>query len=259
MPKRNSHSTSSPRHSSPTKLNPILDRHVLAYAAAAGAAGVAVLALGQPSRAEVVYTPAKTPLFDGYLYLDLNHDGITDFTFFGRIRSCTSGCRYGPYTSFLVQPAQATNGVETYANSYHWASRLNAHKEVGPKGRFQQGTGSIRMADGHGGGFSCGDVGPWENARGYLALEFSITGQLHYGWARVSCLGNPKRFLLLGYAYETIPGRPILAGVTSGTDEADNGSEASAKDSTQGGTLGWLAQGALVGGTPGKGSAAPNK
>ena len=50
------------------------------YALAAGAAGVALLALAQPSEARIVYTPAhkKLPLNKDF-FLDLNHDRTTDF------------------------------------------------------------------------------------------------------------------------------------------------------------------------------------
>jgi hypothetical protein len=51
------------------------------YALAAGAAGVGVLALTQPVEAKIVYTPAHRVIGpDSRYLLDLNHDGITDFT-----------------------------------------------------------------------------------------------------------------------------------------------------------------------------------
>ena len=70
----------------------------------------------------------------------------------------------------------------------------------------------------------CG--GPWNNARRrYLGLRFKIKGKTHYGWARLneSCIQDGKRgaaakALLTGYAYETIPNKPIVAGKTKGPD-----------------------------------------
>jgi hypothetical protein len=51
------------------------------YALAAGAAGVSVLALAQASEGEVVLTGANINIgHNGYYAMDLNHDGITDFT-----------------------------------------------------------------------------------------------------------------------------------------------------------------------------------
>jgi hypothetical protein len=69
-------------------------------------------------------------------------------------------------------------------------------------------------------------------------LEFSANGETYYGWARISISHELSRVtgLLEGYAYENIPGRPIRAGETSGTDQ--QGENAGAV-----GTLGSLALG----------------
>src|SRR5579863_6017093 len=61
-------------------LNPRLEKNVLAYAAAASAAGVGVLALAPPAAAKVVYTKANQLISPNNIFnLDLNHDGKTDF------------------------------------------------------------------------------------------------------------------------------------------------------------------------------------
>jgi hypothetical protein len=57
-------------------------------------------------------------------------------------------------------------------------------------------------------------------------LKFSIHGKTHYGWARFEehfGKGNPPGIsvLLNGYAYETIPDKPIIAGQTKGTEDSD--------------------------------------
>src|SRR4029077_2166715 len=66
------------------KLVPLshsLQRDLTLYALAAGAAGVSVLALAQSSEAEVMYTAVHHTISQGQKYaLDLNHDGLTDFT-----------------------------------------------------------------------------------------------------------------------------------------------------------------------------------
>ena len=56
----------------------------------------------------------------------------------------------------------------------------------------------------------------------YLGLKFLIRGKVHYGWARLNVtVGNSKiTATLTGYAYETIPNNPIIAGKTKGPDEA---------------------------------------
>ena len=51
------------------------------FAGAAVVAVVSVLALTQPSEAKIVYTHANVVInFNEFYNLDLNHDGVTDFT-----------------------------------------------------------------------------------------------------------------------------------------------------------------------------------
>lgn len=73
------------------------------------------------------------------------------------------------------------------------------------------------------------DLGPWagkgKGARDrYLGLKFVVHGKVHYGWARLSVrLGHDRQLedvsgTLTGYAYETVPNKPIIAGKTTGAD-----------------------------------------
>src|SRR6202050_5817601 len=72
--------SSAPQPRTTFKISDSLTRQLNAYALAASAAGVSVLALARASEAKVVYTEthqvtrARVPL-----YIDLNHDGIKDF------------------------------------------------------------------------------------------------------------------------------------------------------------------------------------
>jgi hypothetical protein len=67
--------------------------------------------------------------------------------------------------------------------------------------------------------------GSWlglNKAKRYLGLKIQVRGRTHYGWARFTVV-NTKRALvaasLTGYAYETIPNKPIIAGKTKATDD----------------------------------------
>ena len=77
--------------------------------------------------------------------------------------------------------------------------------------------------------FSSGDLdheivfGPWQNVKDrYLALKFQIKGKTHYGWARLNVKLNKTTITatLTGYAYETIPNKPIIAGKQHSTDDS---------------------------------------
>ena len=54
----------------------------------------------------------------------------------------------------------------------------------------------------------------------YLGIMFQIKGKPHYGWARLNVSGGGGSLggVLTGYAYETIPNKPIIAGKTKGPD-----------------------------------------
>src|SRR6516165_5773622 len=67
----------------PTKISSQnnLSKRLIAYATAAGAAGVGALALATPAEAKIVYTRVHKELPFGISMLDLNNDGIADFGF----------------------------------------------------------------------------------------------------------------------------------------------------------------------------------
>jgi hypothetical protein len=235
----------------PASLNPRLDRKLLAYATAAGAAGVAVLALAQPCQAEIVYTQAHMKLKNGaFVPLDLNGDGVADFTL--RVfHYCLITCGAGNFptgtgasigTAYL-KGAQSQNQIvfEVTASDI-FASNLKPGAKIGAGENFRAGR-QLDLFDCEYFAFnSC--FGGWQQqgertVSGYVGLEFSANGETYYGWARISISHELSRVtgLLEGYAYENIPGRPIRAGETSGTDQ--QGENAGAV-----GTLGSLALGA---------------
>ncbi len=91
-------------------------------------------------------------------------------------------------------------------------------------------------------------IGSWANVtRRYLGLQFHIQGKVHYGWARLNVTAaiGAVSATLTGYAYETVPGKSIVAGKTS--SEGDRGVSdpaASAGDSgSENRSLGTLALG----------------
>lgn len=206
-------------------LSDSIQQQLNKYALAAGA-GVGVLVLGQPSEAKIVYTPADTNITpDHTIPLDLNHDGIVDFGFKDVYRRSRT---YGfDHTGVLsVLPANPANKIEGFHRTNgNYASALRAGASIGPNARFT--TGANRMATvfsdtGRARELSGMCFGPWSSGQNrYLGLEFLIKGEVHFGWARlnVSCKGLDVFATLSGYAYETVPNKPIIAGQTKGSDE----------------------------------------
>jgi hypothetical protein len=218
--------TRSSRPRKTANLSDSVQQQLNKYALAAGAAGVGVLVLGQPAEAKIVYTPADKSITPNHtIPLDLNHDGTVDFRL--RDRHFTSPTYGFDHTGVLsAVPAHQANKIEGYSRTNrHYASALRAGVSIGPKARFTPGpklmatmfsdTGADRGLIG-----SCN--GPWSKATNrYLGLEFLIEGKVHFGWARlnVSCQGTDVFATLTGYAYETVPKKPIIAGHTKGSDE----------------------------------------
>lgn len=205
-------------------------RRLNMYKQAASAAGVGMLALAQPAGAKIVYTPTHVVVprgWPGTYFLDLNHDGVADIEF-------ENWWNNDPDKSvgFLAAiPAKKGNGVRGYTTGFFgWASAIRAGVKVGPSGRFISARYGFYMD------MSC--YGPWNDVKNrYLGVRFTIKGSTHYGWARMNVNCNPGNFqitpVLTGYAYETIPNKPIIAGKTKGPDVI----------TVEAGSLGALAQG----------------
>ena len=188
-----------------------LEHRLSGYALAASAAGVSLLALAQPAEGRIVYTRAHY-LFGLYRYhpLDLNHDGTRDF----HIRHRASTGEGGTFLS--ARPFGSNEICVTYRGR---AAALSAGVSIGPEANWGT-SGWWRVMVAHTRTHSTtkwSTWGPWANVgTRYLGLKFYINGKAHYGWARLTVY-NPYG-TLTGYAYETIPNAPIIAGRTKGPD-----------------------------------------
>jgi len=171
---------------------------------------VGALALRHPAEAKIIYTPTNVNVTNG-LGLDLNNDGINEFTF----ATSNSGGR----TFWVhVRPAYPNNliwGTGGVGRSFGSASALPRGTAIRASTKLQaintQMCWAVYSFRTH------GTHGLWgSEKKRYLGLEFQINGKAHYGWARLSfskCQGT-----LTGYAYETIPKKRIIAGRTKGPD-----------------------------------------
>jgi len=110
-------------------LSESIHQRLNSYALAAGAAGVSLLSLAQPSEAKIVYTPAHLVFgIIGNYGLDLNHDGITDFTLQNRTYCTWSFCG-----ATLLVSRSGNNRVEGLTR---FAYALTAGSPIGPKRPF---------------------------------------------------------------------------------------------------------------------------
>ena len=216
-----------PPSSKPAKVRDSLHQHLHLYALAASAAGVSVLALAQPCEAEIVYTPANVTIGANQEYgLDLNNDGIVDFTIkaFGKY--------FPPVTYidslFVKHPPKGNEvaahlafGGYQHGGVHHFAYALTSGLPISKQARHFSG-GRATMT------WNCACdagvffAGSWLRPSGglsnrYLGFQFKINGEVHYGWARLSATYGSA--VLTGYAYETIPDQGLNAGQEQETDE----------------------------------------
>ena len=217
-----------------------LEHRLSGYALAASAAGVSLAVLGQPAEARIIYTTAHEVSMCAFrsqgkmIELDLNHDGKKDFSLVNSGNSYIGGC------NLSVLAPDRRNEVWGSTVGRIYASALPPGAEIGPNSKFRPNRHWLMV--GNYSRYVSGTLyftsGQWNNVRNrYLGLKFLIFGKIHYGWARLS-VSVPSHTqvnaVLTGYAYETVPNKPIIADKTKGPDVI----------AIQGATLGHLARGA---------------
>jgi hypothetical protein len=201
------------------RLSDSIQRRLNAYALAASAAGVATLALAKLAEAKIVYTPANVQITNAF-HLDVNGDGINDFTFYF-FKSVQLNSATGSFSFLSVVPSNFShNGImgKPVGTSYP-ASALGSGVQISSKNNFRGFAMAQRWH--HPGKGTSTFRDPWANggqgvASGYLGLKFEIQRTIHYGWARLSVGPGNAVATLTGYAYETTPNIPIVAGQTQG-------------------------------------------
>jgi hypothetical protein len=211
----------------PAHLPEMVHHQLNMYALAASAAGVGMLALAQPAEAKIIYTKANKHIRPNTMaHLDLNHDGIIDFGFNDTFASSENTGQF--FAELSVFPNQKNNAVRGYAARNHpYASALSSNKWVGPGRKFLSGAGVMAITYSTGGlrlpPFDGVCTGLWGNVKNhYLGFKFMIKGKTHFGWARLSVKCSVRiSATLTGYAYETIPNKPILTGRTKESNEAN--------------------------------------
>jgi hypothetical protein len=240
----------------PANLSESMNQRLSAYALVAGAAGVGVLALTPPAEGKIVYTPANVKIVWGdHVPLDLNHDGLNDFIFTNYSFSAAT------FISFLrVGGAVKGNAVVVQSHGKRLPAAFKAGRLIGPNKPFTSYAQPMAGYCVGGGTYTCHSFfGPWANGgkgvkNRYVGLRFAIKGRVHYGWARLTVSMGPPTSddivgHLTGYAYETIPNKPIVTGMTKEPAQSDNSVEqpnpsSLATPTSEPSTLGVLAMGA---------------
>jgi hypothetical protein len=216
------------RQQTPAELGKSVSHRLDAYALVAGAAGVSLLVLAQPAEARIVYTRAHHVIGHlGTYSLDLNNDGTTDAKIFETSHATSES---GHVTRLTAAPG-ASNFVKGYplwnsvGTRLPYASALRPGQRIGgSQTRFGYGTAqpmavAATVARNQPYSFAAWGNLPLIPYR-YLGVKFQIHGKTHYGWARmiVKVSGVEITATLTGYAYETVPGKTIIAGKKSDSE-----------------------------------------
>jgi len=189
-------------------LDDVLERRMLLYVLAAGAA----LAGASLSQAKVIFTPSdavlKTNGFQGeVLHIDLNNDGVYDLSIVERLLDCTS-------TPFVLsaQGSRSSSAIGVMQGDDDLAPALKRGIAIGSQRPFRR---SAYMAIGTFLG------GPWAGVtKRYLAVRFTLNGEIHYGWVGFRSVNKELTAHLYGWAYETEPNKPIAAGDRGGMEDS---------------------------------------
>jgi hypothetical protein len=172
-------------------------------------AGGAVLAAAEGAQAAPIYSGLMNiPIGPtDVIGLNLDGDGANDFSFINAFVS-DSGTPADPLDDiYQLDLNTGTNSaVTTFIGDPFFITVLSA---LGPgvqlPGSESFSSGTFKMA---GAPFS-----QWGGVHGYAGLAFDISGQTHYGWARLSVGTNPLLSATLhDWAYEEFPNTPIATG-----------------------------------------------
>ncbi len=181
-------------------IHPRLDQKLAAYAAAAAAIGVVGLSTARSAEAEVVYTKTHIEVNTG-TPIDLNGDGTRDFLF--------ARVAVGSYGSQLTVNAPTGNA---FVGKGIDATPLSFGVAITGKDTFGGSSAEMAVFSFRSGSFSGGTWAGKINQ--YMGVKFLINGQRHFGWIRITV--EHLQAHISGYAYETVPNKPIKAGYTGG-------------------------------------------
>jgi hypothetical protein len=220
--------------------NPALTRqlHKLldGYALAATAAGVAALALAVPAEGSPIcktvsvnlFHSSTNPINPALQRIPPFNLAQTTYTYY----PITTGVYLMWWNRGLVVPNTA--GAKLLLGSQSLPANLAAGASIGPGGNFGKGASSGLIFTYGRGTFNDQANGTLNKHRGnfnlrqsnYVGFEFMLSGELHYGWARINVKLKPQeRFnssievsetQLLGYGYESAANTAVAAGACSG-------------------------------------------
>ena len=195
------------------------------------------------ANAQIVYTDVIPDVVRGCNYpspcgadflIDLNNDGINDFTFAPRAHGFSCGnCSPNPVailgtrdSALVISTAQSwiadtVGGFglnKSMDSSLAWTNAVYNLAQNGERCMAcTNGNGSHKVTQ--------GITGNWQNVSGkFMGLKIKVGPDFYYGWIKlgVSIASYSVSITIMEYAYNSIPNQPILAGQTTVTGITEN-------------------------------------
>jgi len=164
------------------------------------------------NQALIIYTDIEPDFvsnnLNAYYELDLNNDGIAEYTF---------SLWDDAITDYLLMksPPESNNTMITVVPWYVNALPLNNGSEIfnlnGTRnGEIYEKWAVFTVGNCFGGESGC--LYDWKGKdNSYVGLRFIINGKTHFGWARLDVRSSTE-WVIKDYAYNAIPDEPILSG-----------------------------------------------
>ena len=204
-----------------------LQKKLSAYAAAAGA----LFAMSESAQAQIVYTDipdeALTWYTEHYKYvLDLNNDGINDFSF----KALHWFSASTDMAEVTIASTYVTGSARVNAKFLSGYAPFCLPYAMNSGDGIDAGNNWILPSDGtsdyqHGAfeycGVYLGHHGYWIDAGDkFVGLRVKAGNDYYYGWARLNVI-NCHHMIIKDYAYNSTPNSPIHAGETGLTNCVD--------------------------------------
>lgn len=199
-------------------LKQSLEKKIAAYTLAAAGVGLAAAA---PAQADIIYTPADIGISDYSGYQFIEFAGSQPTLAFEGWRGGAADVENGGLRAIPWSPA---NGYKSGYGLGVIDGPLAAKAPIGPRQQFSRsgfiayGLFDTYFSCNHQARGTCGfATGPWLNKSGYMGVQFTISGQTHYGWVKFQENGSPQYQYgtIEGWAYNNVANQEIRAGQTT--------------------------------------------
>lgn len=179
------------------------------------------IAAGLGANAQILYTDVNPDITidmnNSIFELDLDNNNVPDFELQALSFYYVSGSFLSAAEAVNVSPL-SSNGIAVEGGYYtNYPYDMSAGAPIGPALFFNSFytnllNGFFLYSGPY--GYYYSPLGNWPtNLDRYLGLRVNISGQQHYGWARIEVLG-PSTMVLKDYAIQLSPNTPLNAGDT---------------------------------------------